>query len=313
MGLANRLARRHERRHLLFEAAAASFLRWATSNPSWTMELPRDFEVGPNFNFEEIRPDLAAGPDGRIYGASLHGAVYAFDMQNREGERIFNFHETEGFFWQNRPIVGGDGTMYLGYNTLRGGFIWALDTSHLWENPVSERPDHWDPVDPDNYAGVTWGHFNGGDGNGWVGEHPFRWDRSGEPPYPSIDELLEEAPLCWNEADWDEAECGPLPDPREEYIADPEPADAGDGGVADDVEKPDVAPAAPDVADSDVHRSDVDASSPGDQSRPSSDVTSGGCSGCTTSTPFGGAVPWSLILLLAALGGPALLWRVRRT
>src|SRR5690554_8209590 len=65
--------------------------------------------------------------------------------------------------------------------------------------------------------------------------HPFRWDRSGEAPYPPLEDLLDEAGLCWNEVGWDVEACGPLPDHSDRDV----PGDA-DAGQVDEDAMPDV-------------------------------------------------------------------------
>jgi hypothetical protein len=375
-----------------FGRGQATFFSLRDFEPHWSMEILSDFWVNVDTGLDEIWPDLAAGPNGRVYGVTRHGAVYAFDLQEEVGKRIFNFHHVGGFSWQNRPVIAGDGTMYLGYDVFGGGFLWALDTSHLWENPVAERPDPGSIAEPDDYEGVRWRHSNGGDDTGAVGgwttpvlsqsgrlyaamggieafepesgdviwkfgmrtmgtaptilsdgtivvgqgitgrvffleedtpnggmaeegwptvrhdrylsnnvEHPFRWDRSGEPPYPSVEELLEDAPPCWNEADWDENECGPLPDPREDFFADAGTPDAGDADASSDAQQSDVdergddADAAPDGGQPE----DADGSASNDIDEQSDQSSSGGCAGCSTGASMPVPVGHALALVLA--------------
>jgi len=120
--------------------------------------------------------------------------------------------------------------------------------------------------------------------------HPFRWDRSGEAPYPPLEDLLDEAGPCWNEVGWDVEACGPLPDHSDRDV--PGDSDAGqtDSGSTLDVS-----------AEADVTGED----SAQDPKRGAS--SSRGCAGCAMT---GEGAPLHLFFSLF-LGGVALFLRRR--
>ncbi len=379
----------------------ATFFALSDLEPVWRTELPKDFGMESIWDYDEIRPDLAVGPEDRIYGGSRFGAIYGFDVGEQVKKRLFNFHSEEGFSWQNRPIISADGTMYVSYRhqPLGPSLLWALDTTELWNNPVPERSEPGLPADPDDYPGVLWRRIYSGAG-GWstpvlarngrlydamggigaldpetgkeiwrfgertmasaptilsdgtivVGQgitgrvfflkedtpngsmadegwptamhdrylsnnaaHPFRWDRSGEPPYPSVDELLEDVPPCWNEADWDTEQCGPLPDPSDRH-QDAGAPEAGDTNPSADADEDVDGDREGSDADGDGESHGADAARPSDASQePASNSQSrntGSCAGCSTCASATGYDSPGVLLALSI--GIILIGRVRR-
>ncbi|AWV88920.1 hypothetical protein DN745_06030 [Bradymonas sediminis] len=347
--------------------------------PLWNMELPFGHSEESGRDFDEIETDLAIGPNERAFGVTYHGVVYAFDVKNKVGKPIFNFHESEALSWQNRPVIAADGTMYLAYHhfPLGPGVLWAMDTQKLWDEPVPQRLNPHEMPDPDDYEGLKWRKIYSGSGGwstpvlskngrlyeamggigaldpetgeqiwrfgertmasaptilsdgtivvgqgitgrifflkedtpnggmadeGWPGAmrdhylsnnaaHPFRWDRSGDAPYPPLEDLLDEAGPCWNEVGWDVDTCGPLPDHSDRDV----PGDEDAGAVDEDATSVDAGGQPPSDAAGDV----------GNDSAPEA-LGSRGCVGCSASGAAGGPG----LLFWGMLFGGAVFWRL---
>ncbi|TDP71928.1 hypothetical protein DFR33_108142 [Bradymonas sediminis] len=343
------------------------------------MELPFGHSEESGRDFDEIETDLAIGPNERAFGVTYHGVVYAFDVKNKVGKPIFNFHESEALSWQNRPVIAADGTMYLAYHhfPLGPGVLWAMDTQKLWDEPVPQRLNPHEMPDPDDYEGLKWRKIYSGSGGwstpvlskngrlyeamggigaldpetgeqiwrfgertmasaptilsdgtivvgqgitgrifflkedtpnggmadeGWPGAmrdhylsnnaaHPFRWDRSGDAPYPPLEDLLDEAGPCWNEVGWDVDTCGPLPDHSDRDV----PGDEDAGAVDEDATSVDAGGQPPSDAAGDV----------GNDSAPEA-LGSRGCVGCSASGAAGGPG----LLFWGMLFGGAVFWRL---
>ncbi|MGM0558090.1 MAG: hypothetical protein ACQEVA_17020 [Myxococcota bacterium] len=197
--------------------------------------------------------------NGRLYEAM--GGIGALDPDT--GEQIWRFGERT---MASAPTILSDGTIVVGQGITGRVFFLQEDT------PNGGLADEaWPTALHDHY------HSNSA-------AHPFKWDRTGDPPYPAVDELLADTPPCWNEVDWDADECGPLPDPTDRD-GDAGSTDAGDAGP---------------VADADEGRAeDTD-----DAPRPTPPVREG-CDGCSMGLTDRPGTPLTLCMV-------ALLWVVCR-
>jgi len=193
---------------------------------------------------------------GRLYEAM--GGIGALDPET--GEEIWRFGERT---MASAPTILSDGTIVVGQGITGRIFFLKEDT------PNGGMADEgWPGAMRDHYLSNN-------------AAHPFRWDRSGDAPYPPLEDLLAEAGPCWNEVGWDVEACGPLPDHSDRDV----PGDS-DAGPADSGSTPDASAEA-----------DVTGEDPAQDPRGGASA-SRGCAGCAT----GAAKPSPLLVLLSVLG-----------